>query len=293
MSPTRPTAALTALAAILTITVSWWALALWPINAASAPEWLTLTREVCFGATGSGLPNAGGWLLLVGQPMGMLIVLFAAWGREVGEGLRRATGPVAGQLVVGASAALLLAGVVGVVVRVRTAGAQSFASSRTESVAGRLTRVNDVAPDLELVDQHGDTITLAQFAGRPLIITFAFAHCETVCPLVVSEVLLAKSRVPARDPAVLIVTLDPWRDTPSRLSSMAEAWGATEDTHVLSGDPAVVERVLNAWRIPRVRNEKTGDLVHPTIVYVISPAGRIAYVVNGSASVIQAAVEAP
>lgn len=291
MAPTRPGSALTALAVILAITVSWWALALWPVGA-SAPAWLLLTREVCFGSTASGLPNAGGWLLLVGQPLGMLLVLLAVWGREVREGLRRATGPVAGQLVVGASAALLLAGVAGVVVRVRSAGAQAFASSRTESFAGRLTRVNDAAPELSLVDQFGDTITLARFAGRPVVVTFAFAHCETVCPLVVSDVLLATSRVPERDAAVLIVTLDPWRDTPSRLPSMAEAWGASAATHVLSGEPAVVERVLNAWRIPRVRNEKTGDLVHPTMVYVVSPDGRIAYVVNGSASFIQAAIEA-
>ena len=224
--------------------------------------------------------------------MGMLIVLFAVWGGEVGAGLGRVTRHVAGQLVVGAAGALLLAGIAGVVVRVRTADAQPFASSPTERAARGLTRMNDTPPAFALVDQSGETITLERFAGRPVIVTFAYAHCETVCPLVVSDVLLARSRVSERDPVVLIVTLDPWRDTPSRLPFMAAAWGATEDAHVLSGDAETVERVLNAWRIPRVRNEKTGDLVHPTLVYVIAPNGRITYVLNGSASLIQAAVEA-
>ncbi|MCL4213818.1 MAG: SCO family protein [Gemmatimonadales bacterium] len=288
----RTGTALTALGVILVITVSWWALALWPIDPGMAPEWLTRTREVCFGTTGSGLPNAGGWLLLVGQPLGMLIVLVAVWGKELAQGGRRLLGTTPGQLLVGVSAALLLAGVGGVVLRVQTAGAEPFASSPTERMAGGLTRVNDTPPTFALVDQAGDTISLDRFEGRPVIVTFAFAHCEAICPLIVNDVLLATSRLGAHDPAVLILTLDPWRDTPSRLASMAEAWGVTGDVHVLSGTPEVVERALNAWRVPRVRNERTGDLVHPALVYVISRTGRISYVLNGSASMIQAAVEA-
>ena len=55
---------------------------------------------------------------------------------------------------------------------------------------------------------------------------------------------------------------------------------------------ADVEQALNGWRIPRVRNEKTGDLSHPSMVYVIGRDGRIAYVVNGTAEQIEAAVRA-
>jgi cytochrome oxidase Cu insertion factor (SCO1/SenC/PrrC family) len=66
----------------------------------------------------------------------------------------------------------------------------------------------------------------------------------------------------------------------------------TGDAHVLSGATEDVERALNAWRIPRVRNEQTGDLSHPSPVYVIAPSGRIAYVVNGIDEQILAAVRA-
>ena len=287
---TRAWAALSALAAILAITVSWWALALWP--AADAPAWLVLTRETCFGTAATGLPDAGGWLALSGQPLGMLLVLLAGWGDDVKAGLRAAMRRVSGQLVVGAASALLMAGVLGVVVRVRVADARPFASSPTEAVAGQLNRLNDPAKPISLVDQSGHTIALEQFRGRPVIVTFAYAHCQTVCPVLVSEVLGARDALTARRPVVLIVTLDPWRDTPSRLASMAERWGASGDVHVLSGAPDSVERVLNAWRVPRARNERTGDLSHPSVVYVLGPDGRIAYVVEGSAPLIRAAVEA-
>jgi protein SCO1 len=282
--------ALTALAGILAITASWWALALWPTS--DAPAWLVLTRETCFGTAATGLPDAGGWLALTGQPLGMLLVLFAGWGRDVKAGLRATMERASGQLVVGGAAALLLAGVLGVVVRVRVADARPFAASSTEAVAAQLNRLNDTPKPISLVDQSGRTVTLEQFRGRPVIVTFAYAHCETVCPLLVSEVLGARDALASRNPVVLIVTLDPWRDTPSRLPSIAERWGATGDVHVLSGVADSVERVLNAWRVPRARNERTGDVSHPSVVYVLGADGRIAYVVSGSQPVIRAAVEA-
>jgi cytochrome oxidase Cu insertion factor (SCO1/SenC/PrrC family) len=286
----RASAAVAVLAVILAITASWWALALWPT--AEAPAWLVRTRETCFGTTATGMPDAGGWLVLIGQPLGMLLVLFAGWGDDVKAGLRAAMGRVTGQFVVGSAAALLAAGVLGVVVRVRVSDARPFASSPTEDLAGQLNRINDVAKPISLVDQTGRTVTLEQFRGRPVLVTFAYAHCETVCPLIVSEVLGARDALTTRKPVVLIVTLDPWRDTPSRLGSMAERWGATGDVHVLSGVPDSVERVLNAWRVPRARNERTGDVSHPSVVYVLGPDGRIAYVLSGSMPLIRAAVEA-
>ena len=286
----RARTALGAFAAIVAITASWWALALWP--AADAPTWVLRTRETCFGTAATGLPDAGGWLALVGQPMGMLAVLFAVWGTEVRDGLRATMRFVAGQLAVGVVGAALLVGALGVVLRVRDADASTFTSSPTEALAGQLNRLNDAPKPFSLVDQHGRTVTLEQFRGKPVLVTFAYAHCETVCPVLVSEVFGARDGLGGRAPAVLIVTLDPWRDTPSRLPSIAERWGATGDAHVLGGSPEEVERVLNAWRIPRARNERTGDVSHPSVVYVLGADGRIAYVVTGSQPLIRAAVEA-
>ena len=53
-------------------------------------------------------------------------------------------------------------------------------------------------------------------AGRPVVVTFAYAHCTTICPVIVSEVLGARDKLALHKPVVLIVTLDPWRDTPAR-----------------------------------------------------------------------------
>ena len=287
----RASAALSTLVAILAITASWWSLALWPVGP-STPAWFLRTRAVCFGTTLNDLPNAGGWLLLIGQPLGMLVVLTAVWGTELRAGLALAMRRVFGQVIVGVAAAAIVTGLAAAVLRVTGRDAQAFSPGTDRDLAAALTRVNDEAPALSLQDQHGQPISLERFRGRPIIVTFAYGHCETICPLVVSDVLAAQRQLADRAVAVIVVTLDPWRDTPSRLDSIAGGWNMGPEAHLLSGPPEAVERTLNVWRVPRVRNEKTGDLSHPSVVYIIGPSGRIAYVVQGNADAIAAAVRA-
>jgi len=291
MTDTRPEGrggvALLALYAILVVTAAWWALALWPV--AQVPDWLVRTREICFGSSPDGLPNAGGWLLLAGQPLGMLVVLLAVWGEEVGAAVHRLRRGVVGRAFLGATVVGLLAGAALATLRVRSASGEPF-----DPVAGgvALTRLNDPAPALSLVDQHGTVLSLAAFAGRPVLVTFAYAHCQTVCPLVVHEALEAQRSAADLDPALLVITLDPWRDTPSRLPSIAEGWGFGEGAHILSGDVEAVERALSAWRIPRVRNEANGELSHPAMVYVVSREGRITYALPGGTAALTEALRA-
>lgn len=285
----RACAAVAALGAIVLITASWWALALWPLEA-TAPEWLLRTREVCFGSTPDRLPNAGGWVLLVGQPFGMVVLLAAVWGTELREGFARLMSRIGGQLAVGAVSAALVAGLASVVVRVSGASSEPFSTGAGE-IAAQLTRLDDPAPAMTLTDQAGRDISLASLRGRPVIVAFAYGHCQTVCPLIVSDVMTARKRID-EPPTVLFVTLDPWRDTPSRLATIAQAWRIQDDAHVLSGAPDIVERTLNAWRVPRARNDKTGDISHPYVVYVIDAEGRIAYVVTGGPDAIAAAIRA-
>src|SRR5690606_5828041 len=213
--------ALLALAAIVAVTAAWWALALWPAGS-DAPEWLLRTREVCFGVRPDGLPDAGGWVLLIGQPVGMLVVLVAVWGRDLLAGLALLTSRTAGQIAAGIVAAALVAGISGVVVRVRTAGLEPFETGPADHAA-RLTRLDDTPPAFALTDQHGQQVTLADFDGRPVIVAFVYAHCETVCPAIVSDVLESRQLARGPRPAVLFVTLDPWRDTPARLPAIARA----------------------------------------------------------------------
>jgi protein SCO1/2 len=138
------------------------------------------------------------------------------------------------------------------------------------------------APALNLVDQHGEVVRTEEYRGRSILVTFAYAHCATVCPVVVRDLLEVRRQLGEQAPPLLIVTLDPWRDPPARLPAIAEEWQLDQGTRVLSGTVDDVEAALSAWQVPRTRNAATGELIHPAIAYVVNPAGRITHLVDGS-----------
>ena len=285
----RHWATLVALGLILIITLAWWGFALWPLPAEASPA-LLRARTICFGTAGNGLPSGTGWMMLIGEPIMITLLLLSITGsttireglqgiaeRRVGRfGLRvvTATGLVA-FLAAGVRVAWALG--VGVPTAARTGG----------DIPSDYPRLDRPAPALDLVDQRGTKVTLAALRGRPALVTFAYAHCETVCPLIVQEVVRASRRLADEQPAIVVVTLDPWRDTPSRLSTMAGKWGLPDDAHVLSGPVAEVEAALDRWGIPRSRDTRNGEVVHPQVVYVLDRSGKMVYAATGDADVIE------
>jgi cytochrome oxidase Cu insertion factor (SCO1/SenC/PrrC family) len=111
------------------------------------------------------------------------------------------------------------------------------------------------------------------------VLTFVFAHCASLCPVLVETVKRAVEG-DART-AVLLVTLDPWRDTPSALPALARDWRLPPSAHVLSARSADdVVRVTRAYAVPFARDEATGDVAHPGLVFVVDASGRLAYTFN-------------
>lgn len=279
----RAWGALAGLAVILLTTAAWWALALVPLSP-TAPEWLARTREVCFGATRDGLPHAGGWLLLIGEPVGMLAALMIGWREELREGLAGLANRWAGRVALAATALALLTGVAAAADRVSAVRGSVFdpTGGRDPAAVVAAGRMNRAAPALGLVDQHGAVVRTEAFRGRTFLVSFAYAHCATICPVIVRDLQETRRRLGADAPPLLVVTLDPWRDPPARLPAIAEAWRLDEGARVLSGTVEEVELVLSAWQVPRSRNTVTGDLIHPAVAYVVSPAGRITHLTDGS-----------
>lgn len=294
---------LAALAILLAVTAAWWALALWPVPSES-PGWLVRTRSVCFGSTPDGLPDAEGWIALVLQPALMIGTLLAIWGREVATGLRRLQRSFAGNLALGTAVALVSVGIGAAGYRVVTAPDGNFASRAlagpVEVDPARIPRLDRPAPELGLVDQRGETVRLSDLRGGPAVVTFAYGHCETVCPMVVHASLAAREEAGrgeapaagdrARVPLV-VVTLDPWRDTPARLPHLAERWELEPGDRVVGGSVTAVNAVLDAWNVPRKRDPRTGEITHPALVYVLDGEGRIAFASAGRRAVIRALLE--
>jgi cytochrome oxidase Cu insertion factor (SCO1/SenC/PrrC family) len=273
-----------ALAGIVSVTAAWWMLALWPLPA-TAPEWLSRTRAVCFGSTPSGLPDTQGWMLLFLQPTLMLGQAIAIWGRDLAADLRAMVRAWPGRLALAGLTLALLVGTGAAFARVRSATGAAARATEPSTETASWSRVDRTAPALELVGAGGAPVRLSDLRGRPVIVAFAFAHCQTACPVLVREVLAAQRSLDD-PPAVIVVTLDPWRDTPSRLAAIEERWGMEEGQRVVSGTVSQVEATLDAWGIERSRNARNGDLVHVPRVFLVDRQGKVAFEADAQARLL-------
>ena len=118
-----------------------------------------------------------------------------------------------------------------------------------------------------------------------------FTRRADFASLSIADLLEARRQLGPAAPPLVIMTLDPWRDPPSRLGAIAAQWGLGEDVRLVSGTVEQVEQVLSAWQVPRSRNPATGELLHPALAYVVGPTGRITHLVDGSLEVTLLALE--
>jgi protein SCO1/2 len=80
--------------------------------------------------------------------------------------------------------------------------------------------------DLPFRDQAGRPVTLAQFRGKVVFLVPFLTSCQEECPITTGA-LLAMRRSIAHDGltdkvAIVETTVDPWRDTPQRLTAYAD-----------------------------------------------------------------------
>ena len=71
------------------------------------------------------------------------------------------------------------------------------------------------APDFNLRDQEGRPVSMRQFRGRPVIVTFLYTTCQNSCPAMAQVVKGALNDLGSDVPA-LAVAVDPPRDNAER-----------------------------------------------------------------------------
>lgn len=267
----------------LLVFLGWWLFALVPLPEAS-PGWIEAARRVCFGSLPSGLPEGYGWLTLVGSPLLMLTALVLTWPAELASDLKRAQASASGRglLFAFGAATLLILGWGGMRIhQVKQAYERSLEPITSETALPEsYPRVEYDAPPFTLINQHGEMISLRSLKGRPYILTFAFAHCASICPGLVHNVLKAARSSEGDGAGVVIVTLDPWRDTPGSLPTMARQWQLGEHEYVLSGPVEEVLAVAEAYQVPASRDLTNGEIVHPGMAFVFNSQGTLVYQFN-------------
>src|SRR5579863_3326998 len=71
------------------------------------------------------------------------------------------------------------------------------------------------APDFKLEDQLGQNVTLSEFRGKVVVLTFLYTTCPDTCPIVTEKLHQARADLgsDAARTAILAVSVDPTNDT--------------------------------------------------------------------------------
>jgi protein SCO1 len=135
---------------------------------------------------------------------------------------------------------------------------------------------------LELFDHTGTPRKLEDFRGKAVVVFFGFTHCPDVCPTTLADTAHAVRSLgrDAERVQVLMVTVDPERDTPKILGDYVTAFDPS--FLGLHGELAATQRVAKDFKI-YFEKRKAGDTYsvdHSGQSYVIDPRGRLRLLVR-------------
>ena len=140
----------------------------------------------------------------------------------------------------------------------------------------------DYGKALELTDHTGKPRKLEDFRGSAVVLFFGFTQCPDVCPTTLAEIAGALKKLgPDADRVqVLVVSVDPERDTPKLLG---EYVGAFDKRFLaLRGDLDATRRVAKEFKIYFEKRKQGASYTvdHSAQSYVIDPQGHLRLLVR-------------
>ncbi|HET8576827.1 MAG TPA: SCO family protein [Methylomirabilota bacterium] len=162
------------------------------------------------------------------------------------------------------------------------AGAQHVHQPAPDAAPPRSQSIYEVSA--ALVDHRGHPVGLDLFRGHPVLISMLYASCRDACPLLLADIKRIEMDLPARvraDLRVLLVTLDPERDTPEALQALARAHRVDESRWRFVTAPDDTVREIAAVLGIKYRRLADGTINHSSVITLLDPSGVIQSRVEG------------
>ncbi len=247
---------------------------LWPSVADDPASFWAQLRLYCLGWDAA----TGGYrwqypIANVAVAVAFTVTIWALWPHEVGCFLR------ALRARTGRGGALVLAAFV-----LLTAAVPLVFSPAAGGKVGVTPVEPYAAPGFRLIDQDGRVADSGRLLrGQPTLLTFLYTDCPDACPAVVSRVKQALERMgSSSDARVVVVTVNPGRDTPERLRGQMTAWKVQAPRwSLLTEQPAAIGAVLRDYRVAAGGEDPvTRTLSHDTVGFLVDRSGRVRYRVD-------------
>jgi len=158
-----------------------------------------------------------------------------------------------------------------------SAGASSSVSAGPETgFDGASFPVGRPTPEFTLTDQYGRRVSLGQYRGQVVALTFLYSTCGDTCIVIAEQIRGALDELQAegaRPPAVLIVSADPAADSPAHVRSFLSQVSLSARVQYLTGS---LSQLRSVWRAYGIKPASDGTAVFDEYapVLLLDRAGR-------------------
>ncbi len=130
------------------------------------------------------------------------------------------------------------------------------------------------APDFRLTNQFGQPMSLSQFRGKVVMLSFEDSECTTVCPLTTQSMLEAKQLLGAAGDKVQLLGVDANPDATSVADVLAysRVHGMVNQWDFLTGSRSQLKATWGAYGI--AVQIQQGQIDHTPALFVIDQQGR-------------------
>jgi protein SCO1 len=156
--------------------------------------------------------------------------------------------------------------------------------------AGSMPEIGDEVPDFRLLNQDNRQVHLAQYRGRPLLLTFIYTRCPLpdFCPrtsMNFSEIhrglqSIAKS---GAKPHLLTISFDTERDTPAVLQEYARRYMNPpnfEEWEFATGSTEDIRKITSYFGL--AYRPESGQITHNLVTALIGADGKLAQLYQGN-----------
>lgn len=131
------------------------------------------------------------------------------------------------------------------------AGVANHTNSASQSGLQGTDLGGTTAQDFRLTDQLGRLVTLSQFKGQPVALTFLYTNCPDQCPLTAEKMHTAMQNLgsDAQHVAMLAVSTDPQRDTAAAALKFSQMHNMQDYWHYLVGTRETLSPIWSSYGI--------------------------------------------
>lgn len=126
-----------------------------------------------------------------------------------------------------------------------------------------------------LADQRGQPLQWAELRGRPKLVSMFYTHCTMTCPLIIESAKNVQSQLSPAERGrldVVMVTLDPARDTAAALDETARLHRVPADWRFLRPEPDDVRAIASVLGV-KYRPRDDGSINHASVLVLLDADG--------------------